>query len=222
MIDWDAVDTVLFDMDGTLLDLYYDNYFWHEYLPRQWGARRGLDPEQAKAELFPRLVERKGTLSWYCLDYWSGELGLDIMALKSGIEHLIRAHPRAEDFVVHVGALGKRRLLVTNAHRSLLDVKLDRTGIGVHFDAIVSAHDLGKPKEDREFWRLLEDGQRFDPVRTLLIDDNLEVLRAASDYGIGHVLAIAQPDSSAPPRRIQEFPAVDSFAALLAVAGART
>ncbi len=215
MVDWGAIDIVLFDMDGTLLDLYYDNYFWHEYLPEKWGARQGLDLTAAKAELMPRLQLRKGTLSWYCLDYWSAELGLDILELKRDLDHLIQLRPQAEALLRHVGGLGKRRVMVTNAHQKLLDVKLAHTGIGVHFDAVISSHGLGVPKEDTAFWHALHARLAFDPVRTLLLDDNQDVLRAAARYGIRHLLTIQQPDSSVPPRLVLEFPSVGSFAALL-------
>ncbi|OGT81697.1 MAG: haloacid dehalogenase [Gammaproteobacteria bacterium RIFCSPLOWO2_02_FULL_61_13] len=215
VIDWEAIDTVLFDMDGTLLDLHYDNYFWHEYLPEKWGARQGMDLIAAKAELLPRLQQRKGTLSWYCLDYWSTELGLDILELKRDLDHLIQLRPQAEALLRHVGDLGKRRIMVTNSHQKLLEVKLARTGIGVHFDAVISAHELGLPKEDTAFWGELYARLVFDSARTLLLDDNQDVLRAAARYGIRHLLAIQQPDSKAPPRVALEFPSVGSFAALL-------
>ena len=222
MIDWNAIDTVLFDMDGTLLDLHYDNYFWHEYLPQEWGARNGMDLQRAKAELLPRLQQRKGTLSWYCLDYWSAELGVDILELKSGIEHLIQIRPQAVELLRYVAVLGKRRILVTNSHQKLLDVKLARTGIGVHFDAIISAHSLGLPKEDPVFWGALRTQLEFDPDRTLLLDDNQDGLRAAACFGVRHLLAIQQPDSKSPPRSALEFPSVGSFASLLPVGLART
>lgn len=222
MIDWDAIDTVLFDMDGTLLDLYYDNYFWHEYLPEKWGAQNGLDSQTAKAELLPRLRQRKGTLSWYCLDYWSAELGIDILELKRDLDHLIQIRPQAVELLCHIGELGKRRILVTNAHQKLLDVKLARTGIGVHFDAVISAHSLGMPKEDAAFWGALRARLAFDPERTLLLDDNQDVLRAAARYGLRHLLAIQQPDSKSPPESSQEFPSVGAFASLLPPGPART
>ncbi|HBT55971.1 MAG TPA: haloacid dehalogenase, partial [Pseudomonas sp.] len=33
MLNWNAIDTVLLDMDGTLLDLHFDNHFWLEHMP---------------------------------------------------------------------------------------------------------------------------------------------------------------------------------------------
>lgn len=210
-IDWSTIETVLLDMDGTLLDLHYDNYFWHHYLPEQWGRRHGLGAEAARERLLPRFQSRAGTLSWYCLDYWSEELGIDILALKNDIEHLIRTRPLALELLAFLRAQGKRVLLVTNAHEKLLDIKLRRTDIGPWFDAVVSAHRIGLPKEEPAFWRLLHAAHGFDPARTLLIDDNQDVLHAAAAFGIGRLLTIARPDSRRPARERLDYPAITSF-----------
>jgi putative hydrolase of the HAD superfamily len=49
----------------------------------------------------------------------------------------------------------------------------------------------------------------------LFVDDSLPVLRAARAAGIGAIYAVRRPDSSAPARSQQEFPAVDAVAELL-------
>lgn len=218
MIDWNGVDTVLLDMDGTLLDLHFDNFFWKEYLPEKWGMLNGIDPVSARETLIPKLRSRKGTLSWYCLDYWSRELGLDVLNLNMDLEHMIRIRPHAEDFLVHLGGLRKHVLMVTNAHEKLLELKLRRTGISQYFDEVISAHSLGLPKEEVSFWRALNAQHPFNPERTLLIDDNPDVLRSAATFGIRHLLTIEQPDSHAPARRACEFDAIASFALLVETA----
>ena len=211
MIDWNNIDTVLLDMDGTLLDLYFDNYFWQEYLPTRWGELHGLDAETAKNALVPRFRSREGTLSWYCLDYWSRELNIDVLGLKADVEYLIRMRPSAQDFLESLNKRGLRPVLVTNAHRDLVSMKLARTGIGRYFAQVISSHQYGVPKEEIAFWSKLNENVDYLPERTVLIDDNLKVLRAARAYGIAHLLSIARPDSSASVRDTEEFTAIHDF-----------
>jgi HAD superfamily hydrolase (TIGR01509 family) len=211
MIDWTNIDHVLLDMDGTLLDLYFDNYFWQEYLPARWGELHGLDTETAKQTLVPRFRSREGTLSWYCLDYWSRELNIDVLGLKAGVEDLIRMRPSAQDFLESLNRRGLQPVLVTNAHQDLIAMKLARTGIGRYFTQVISSHQYGVPKEEVGFWSKLHEHVGFLPERTVLIDDNLAVLRAARAYGIAHLLSIARPDSSEPIRDTEEFTAIHDF-----------
>lgn len=213
--DLSAVESVFLDMDGTLLDLHFDNHFWLEHLPLRFGERHGLTPEASLEALRPRFRAVEGTLAWYSLEYWSRELDMDIVTLKREVEHLIQVLPHAEEFLKRVRALGKRLVLVTNAHAPVLAMKLERTRIDSHFDRIVSSHDLGHPKETAEFWHRLQETEPFDTRTTLLADDSLPVLRAARDYGLRHLVAMRKPDSRRPIRDIDEFSSIESFAELL-------
>ena len=56
MIDWSSLDTVFLDMDGTLLDLHFDNHFWLEHLPRRYAEQFDLTPEDAKNTLIPMIT----------------------------------------------------------------------------------------------------------------------------------------------------------------------
>jgi putative hydrolase of the HAD superfamily len=215
MVDWEAIETVLLDMDGTLLDLYFDNYFWREYLPVKWGEQHACAPEQAKQHLTPRFERNVGTLSWYCVDYWSAELEIDVMALKNDIVHLIQTRPHAVEFLEFLRGAGKHVIMVTNCHEKLIDLKMRITRIEGYFHEIVCAHSLGVPKEEAAFWIKLRERLAFMPDKTVLIDDNLTVLRTARAHGIEHLLTIAQPDSRGEARDTAEFTAVQSFRQLI-------
>jgi putative hydrolase of the HAD superfamily len=216
-LPWSLIHTVLLDMDGTLLDLRFDNYFWRELVPARYAERHDLPLARAHAEVTARTQAVEGTLSWYCLDYWSRELALDIVTLKREITHLIAVHPHALEFLDAVRAAGKRVALVTNAHPHSLALKMERTCLAGHFDAIICAHELGLVKEQPEFWPRLQEREPFEPAATLLVDDNSAILRAAQAYGVGYPVWVARPDSAHPPRPPGEFSAIHDFSELLPV-----
>jgi putative hydrolase of the HAD superfamily len=214
-VDWERIDTVLVDMDGTLLDLAFDNFFWLEVVPEQYAGLRRITVADARRQLSVRFDATAGTLAWYCLDQWSADLGLDIKSLKRTHKHRIRFLPGAQEFLAAVRRRGKHVCLVTNAHRDTFAVKAEQTGIDRLVDGVVCSHDLLAPKESAEFWHALQRERPFDRQRTLLIEDSLAVLTAAASYGVTHTLAIRRPDSQLPAREIGGFAAVDGVAELL-------
>lgn len=216
-LPWPKIHTVLLDMDGTLLDLRFDNHFWRELVPERYAERHGLSLAQARAEVKARTQAIEGTLNWYCLDYWTQDLALDIVALKREIEHLITLHPYVLQFLDVLRAASKRVVLVTNAHQDSLALKMEKTRLTGYFDAMVCAHDLGLVKEQSEFWPRLRTVEPFDPATTLLVDDNPTILRTAQGYGIAHLVSVLRPDSADPPRIPEGFPAIQDFSELLPV-----
>lgn len=215
MLDWSMIDTVLLDMDGTLLDLRYDNWFWQELIPHHYGALHGLSAADALEVMKPRFAATHGTIQWYCIEHWTREFGLDIAAIKRMSQGRIRYLPGAEEFLVRLKQSGKRRVLVTNAHPVTLDIKDRQVGVRAHFDAWHSTHAFGVPKEHRAFWPRLQAAEWFDPRRTLFVDDSLAVLAAARAFGIRWIRAIRCPDSGLAPQATADHTAVDQIADLL-------
>ncbi|MBF7053361.1 GMP/IMP nucleotidase [Halomonas sp. KAO] len=214
MIDWRAIDTVLLDMDGTLLDLHFDSHFWLEHLPRRYVELHQLD-EATQERVRAKVIGEQGTLDWYSLDYWSRELDVDVVALKREIQHLIGLRSDAMDFLRWLKLAHPRVVLATNADRASLALKLPLTGLEPYLDAIVSSADFGAPKEEQVFWTRLQEIEPFVPARTLFIDDNPRVLESARQFGIRHLLGIKQPNSQRPERELEEFITLDTFATIL-------
>ena len=218
MPQWERIDTVFLDMDGTLLDLHFDNHFWREHMPRRYAEYHCLDESVAQAHLDTHYERHAGTLNWYCLDFWTRELALDIVQLKQEVAHLIAVRPDVPAFLQAVRTSGRRITMVTNAHPKSLDLKMRETGLEPHFDALISSHQIGLPKEHPDFWQGLQAVEPFDPTRTLFVDDSLPVLSSARAYGIAHLLAICNPDSGQPHKDCEDFIAIDSFARVMPVA----
>jgi len=215
MVDWEQIHTVLLDMDGTLLDLHFDNYFWREHVPLRYAQKHQINVDVAKSKLYSIFRNKEGTIDWYCVDYWSNTLDLDIALLKAEVDHLIAVHPFVLEFLAQVRQSGRTLALVTNAHHKSLALKLERTALHNHLDHVICSHDFGIPKETRDFWDRLQGRLAYARENTLLVDDSLAVLRSAKGYGIKWLLAVQNPDSKSPPREVEEFDAISSFRQIL-------
>lgn len=209
-INWNEINTVMLDMDGTLLDLHFDNFFWLDHLPARYAEIHGLDRDSANRKLNEDIKSYEGTLQWYCLDFWSDKLQVDIPSLKREVMHKIQMRPHVGEFLTRLRALNKKVLLVTNAHPKSLGLKLEVTQIDQLLDVIVSSHEFNEPKESQRFWQQLQAREGFDPARTLFIDDTARILESAKTYGIKYLLGIHQPDSQQ-ARRMEQFPAIEHF-----------
>lgn len=214
-LPWRDIDTVLLDMDGTLLDLHYDNHFWLEHLPQRYAELHGISRAMAELELMPLFERNAGQLKWYCLDFWSAELKIPVRELKLETADLIALRPDADTFLAAIKNAGKRVILITNAHRDSLSLKLERIELAPYFERLISSHDYGFPKESPQFWDALHADIGFDPARSLFIDDTLPILRSARDFGVRHLLAVKQPDSNKGPKDTEEFAALGDYRDLL-------
>ena len=213
--EWSKINCIFLDMDGTLLDLHFDNYFWLEHVPKCYATKWGISEQTAKLELTQRYRAIQGQLEWYCLDYWRTELEMDIVAMKHEVSDRIAVRAKVEKFLAFLKTDDKQLVLLTNAHRDSLSLKFEYTAIEGYFDRIISAHDLGFAKEHEEFWQTLQKKLSFQAKQSLLIDDNRDVLDNAYQWGIRYLLGIRQPDSQQAPKPLGIFPEVHCFSELM-------
>ncbi len=211
VLDWTKIHTVFLDMDGTLLDLHYDNHFWLEYMPIKYAEKYQLTLSEAKEQLISRSNAMRGTLNWYCIDHWSEKLAMDILMLKQEISERIKIRDHVDTFLSFLQQQKKHIILLTNAPPKTMRIKFQHVAIEQYFDQIISSHQIGLAKEQQGFWSKLHQQIDFKVKNSLLIDDNLSVLRVAQQYNIAHLLAIHQPDSQKIAVDTEEFTAIESF-----------
>ncbi|TNC80314.1 MAG: GMP/IMP nucleotidase [Oleiphilus sp.] len=215
MINWNNIDTVFLDMDGTLLDLHYDNYFWLTHLPQRLAELKSIERSEAEKRLHSMFERHHGSLNWYCLDFWADSLDIDLMALKHEVAGKIGYRPNAENFLAALHANDYRVVLVTNAHQDSIAIKFQYTDLEKYLHDIVCSHDYRSPKEDQHFWQAFHQDKPFRHKSTVFIDDNLAVLSAARKAGLQHLFAIASPDSRKAALETSEFPLLHDFADVL-------
>ena len=213
--EWHNIKTVLLDLDGTLLDLHFDNHFWLHHVPLRYADKHNITPAEASDALMAHYTRAKGSLDWYCIDFWTRELELDIEQLKHEVADKIAVHPSVPEFLGALREADKRIVLVTNAHPASLKLKMHKTGLDEYFDRMINAHDIGMAKEQPGFWQKLKQVESFSRASTLLIDDNLEVLNCAEAYGIQYLLAVHQPDSQKAHMETRHFRAVKDFSEIM-------
>ena len=211
---WDDIDDVLLDMDGTLLDRHFDNFFFEEELPRRYAALHGLPFEVSRERLMTMYRTVEGELAWTDLHYWTERVGIDVVALHKELDHLIGFLPGAESFLRELRARGKRIIVLTNAHEAGVAVKSAKTGLARHVDRIVDAFEVGYLKMRAEYWPACRRLVGFDPTRSLYVDDDESCLLAAKQFGIHRLVHSAKSSSQLAPVHSASFASVERLSLL--------
>ena len=214
-VNWNKIESILLDLDGTLLDLNFDLHFWLEYIPKVYSEKHNISFQDAKKIIVSRIESQEGKLTWYCLDFWEENLELDIMKLKKDISYLIQVHKHVLNFLNVAKKNKKQIFLVTNAHRKGIDLKMEASGLQSYFDKIISSHDFGSPKQDQEFWIELANTIDFDKDRSIFFDDSLDVLEAASKFRIKNIVAINKPSTKLDKKNIPGFINIENFSEVM-------
>jgi len=214
-IPLNEIKYILLDMDGTLLDLYFDDYFWGHLVPEKYAEKHDMSFGTAKDYLYTTYKSHEKTLNWCDIDFWSRELKLDIPALKEQIRHLIEVHPHVIDFLKLMRKQNKKIYLLTNAHFKTVKIKFKKTKIGEYFDDVLCSFNVGHPKEDLDFWHKAQKKLKFDKDHSLFIDDTEDVLITAREYGIKHLLFKSAASSRLEPKKTKEFMTIHDFRELM-------
>jgi putative hydrolase of the HAD superfamily len=221
LISFKEIEHVLLDMDGTLLDRYFDDYFWEHLVPERYAEKHKITFGNAREQLFKRYKAHEGTLNWTDIDFWSKELDLDILALKEQIRHLIEVHTHVEDFLRMLRSRKIKTFIVTNAHYKVLDMKLKKTDLGRFLTGAITSFEIGFPKEKIDFWRIAEQRLGFQKEKTMLVDDTLEILKTAKKYGIKFLIYKAKSNSRIKPLPSLEFKTILDFGEIMRDEGVR-
>lgn len=213
--EWNSIDTILLDMDGTLLDLSFDNHFWKTEVPSIYAKESGLTIEQSREFLGKCYQDYNGTLNWYCTDFWAEKLGFDIIAHKTKLAHQVSLRPGTIEFLEIVQKSDKEVVLVTNAHPETLRVKLEQINIKKYFDKLYTSHQFNYPKESPLFWSQLESEMNASLSRCLFVDDTESILRQAKQSGVRYIAMVEQPDLSQPAKTDLTLPSINQLDELL-------
>lgn len=210
---------IMFDMDGTLLDLAFDDFIWNECLPERHAKIHQLPLSESKEKLYQFYQLHRHTLVWYSSTYWTKTVGVDVLKLQQEFQSKIQARSGCIELLQQLKEQGYMCWLVTNADRASLRLKLDNIAIEHFFDVIISSEQVGYAKEDINFWQELQKLHPFNLDETIFIDDTAPVLKTAEKFGIQHLFTISQPSSLKDIKQHQdlEFKALDRLTELLSI-----
>ena len=185
------IECLLIDMDGVILDNAYDNDFWQNQIPEVIADNKGIAFDDAKRLAIQIFNYKKNTKDWYDVDYWSNMLSIDIEAQKRSEKSFSRIS--LYDGVIDTLSVLKNKtkmILITNAHRKTLNIKLEKYNLTPYFDEMVCAHELNYVKEDIQLWYMLRSKYRLDYEKTLLVEDTINNINVGLSAGISGAIYV--------------------------------
>jgi HAD superfamily hydrolase (TIGR01509 family) len=190
-----AVDAVVFDLDGVLVD---SEHVWDEVRERLALERGGRWHERAQADMMGMSSTEWSRYMHEVIGLAESPEEIDAEVVRRMQERYAAEIPLIDGAVESVRRVaGSFRLaLASSSNRPLIDLVLERAGLASFFEATVSSEEVerGKPAPDV----FLEAARRLQvaPERCAAVEDSANGIRAARAAGM-RVVAI--PNRRYPP-----------------------
>jgi len=161
-----------FDVVGTLVDFYYENYVWKEAIPQLYARKTGTSFEKAKDYVLKE-YDRVGrnNIRWYLPEYWFERFRLyedPIDLFRSHVDKL-RFYPEVPSVL---GKLSQRYKLIiaSGAPRNIIEIMIEK--IHQYFKYIYSPiSDSNEVKKTPHFYKLICEAMEIKPCFMLHIGD---------------------------------------------------
>ena len=185
----------LIDLDGVILNLDYDNFFWQKHIPKVYAELHKISFKDACLVTKQIFNYKRKTKDWYDIDYWSNMLNVDIKKEKEDNIEKIDIMKGAVEFLESLVKKNKNLFLITNAHEKTLKIKLKKYNIKKYFKDIICSHQLSYIKEEIQFWYILKNKLNISFKNSVLIEDTLDNLIAAHSAGLENLIYISKEES---------------------------
>lgn len=212
-----AVQAVVFDMDGVLVD---SEPIWRKVEQRVF-ATVGVELDDDRCRETMGLRVNEVVAHWYERHPW-GDLAPQQVeaAIVAGVVDAVRSRGAALPGVEHALSLcrahGARTAVASSSYLEVIRAVLERLDLASQFEVVVSAQDVPRGKPDPAVYLLAARELCLAPGDCLAIEDSEHGVRAARAAGLR---CIGIPEPGADPealRRAGAAPVLDSLAELRA------
>ena len=173
----------IFDLDGTILD---SMFIW-DTIGEDYLRSLGIEPKENLKETFKTFTLEQAA------EYYRENYGftLSVNEIVDGVNKMVEQYyaetvklkPGIEVFLEKLKAKGVKMCIATVTDKPLVEIALNRLGVGNYFSEIFACSEVGHSKEEPHIYREAQKHLGTSKKETTVFEDVVHALRTAKSDG---------------------------------------